>query len=178
MGSLRTSPFTGDKVSEVTVQPLSHHTRTSHRERLTVCGQNPCPGPVWLNVSFVSGCLGFPPERRWLPFVILQTMDSNKHGNNKATISECVSLCVSRDRRFCFISPLRGRTEARWRPALWWARTWWAPGPVCPASRHTASASFCRRGNRGQPWPGRLNTQSTRMWPGRQVCNKVCLFFL
>lgn len=30
-----------------------------------MCGQNPCPGPAWLNVSFVSGCLGFPSERQY-----------------------------------------------------------------------------------------------------------------
>lgn len=30
---------------------------------LTVCAPSPCPEPASLNVSFVSGCLGFPPAR-------------------------------------------------------------------------------------------------------------------
>lgn len=64
MGSFRTSLFTGDGVSQITAVSLSHHTKSvTHSNRLTVCAQSPCPGPVSLNVSFVSGYLGFPPER-------------------------------------------------------------------------------------------------------------------
>lgn len=64
MGSFRTSLFTGDGVSQITAKSLSHHTKSvTHSNRLTVCAQSPCPGPVSLNVSFVSGYLGFPPER-------------------------------------------------------------------------------------------------------------------
>ncbi len=32
--------------------------------RLTSSVQSPCPAPVSLNVSFVSGYLGFPPDRK------------------------------------------------------------------------------------------------------------------
>ena len=64
MGSLRTSLFTGDGVSKITAESVSHtQDKVTHSDRLTACVQSPCPGPVSLNVSFVSGCLGFPPER-------------------------------------------------------------------------------------------------------------------
>lgn len=61
VGSLRSRRFTGDEVSHITAKSLSHSKK--HSNRLTVCEQSPCPGPVSLNVSFVSGYLGFPPER-------------------------------------------------------------------------------------------------------------------
>lgn len=34
-----------------------------HSNSLTVFVQSPCPAPVWLNASSVSGYLGFPPGR-------------------------------------------------------------------------------------------------------------------
>lgn len=46
----------------VASQGMEFLTSRPTSDRLTVCAQSPCPGPVSLNVSFVSGYLGFPPE--------------------------------------------------------------------------------------------------------------------
>lgn len=60
VGSSRTSSFTrGWSFYNHSQVSLSSHTQT-----LTVCVQSPCPGPVSLNVSSVSGYLGFPPGRK------------------------------------------------------------------------------------------------------------------
>lgn len=98
VGSLRTREVTADQVSAITVQPLSHHTgqKDSEGEGLTACGQNPCPGPAWLNVSFVSGCLGFPPERQYNDN--LRRRDASRIISKNRGVAQTVGLvfyCVS-----------------------------------------------------------------------------------
>lgn len=60
VGSCTASLFSGDRES---FSARSSTRRRTQSNKLTVFVQSPCPGPVWLDVSFVSGCLGFPPGR-------------------------------------------------------------------------------------------------------------------